>query len=82
MPKSGQRNSTVNPAAALQDRAVLELQLNGIQALSCIPLHSSTGEINPETEPAKRRVHTHQKWLFEVYHADPVGEETISLPAC
>lgn len=58
MPRSGQRNSTVNPAAALQARAVLELQLNGIQALSHIPLHSSTGEINPETEPAKRIVHT------------------------
>jgi len=42
MPKSGQHDSTVKAAAAVQDRADFELQLNGFQALSCISLHSST----------------------------------------
>lgn len=58
MSKTGQCDSTVKAAAAIQDGAVLELQLNGIQALSCIPLHSSTWKIDPETELAKSRAHT------------------------
>lgn len=58
MSKSRRHDYTVKAAAAIQDGAVLELQLNGVRALSCIPLHSSTWKINPETELAKGREHT------------------------
>lgn len=71
MPKSGQCDSIVKPAATLQDGATAE----------CIPLPSSTWKINPEPEVAMRRVHTTSE-MTEIYHADPMGGETVPLPAC
>lgn len=44
--KSVQHNNTVEAAAAIQDGAELELQLSGIQALSCIALAKSIQKQN------------------------------------